>query len=122
MAAHPEAAGLVASPGGAVEPLVHAPEAVQAARVSGIGVVNRAVIERERAHARPVALERGGVGSGHGRYLGFSSCAAAFLACAPRQQLRLAPVIIFNAPLALLRLGEPDLEVGVEVGAGRRGP
>src|SRR5687767_8461733 len=118
MAAHPKAAGLVASLGGAVEPLVHAPEAVQSARVSGIGVVDGAILERERAHARPLALERGGVGSGHGRDLGFGFCAAAFLACAPRH-LWLAPVIVFNAALALLRLGEPDLEVGIEVAAGR---
>src|SRR5207249_3313857 len=51
--AAPPDARLVASPGGAVEPLVHAPEAVQSARVGGIGVVDDAVLERERAHARP---------------------------------------------------------------------
>ena len=33
---------------GAVEPLVHAPEAVQYARIGGIGVVNDAVLEYER--------------------------------------------------------------------------
>src|SRR5438067_12141035 len=31
--------------GGAVEPLVHAPEPVESARVRGIGVVNKAVLE-----------------------------------------------------------------------------
>src|SRR6266516_3479850 len=60
-------ARLVAPLGGAVEPLVHAPEAVQSARIGGIGVVDDAVLERERAHARPLARVRGRVGSGHSR-------------------------------------------------------
>src|ERR1051326_2819966 len=41
--------------GSAVEPLVHAPESVQSARIGGIGVIDDAVLERERAHARPLA-------------------------------------------------------------------
>src|SRR5258706_943661 len=53
--AAPPGARLVAPLGGAVEPLVHAPEAVQSARIGGIGVVDDAVLERERAHARPLA-------------------------------------------------------------------
>src|SRR3989442_5938071 len=69
VAAHPEAC-LVAPLGCAVEPLVHTPEAVQPARIGGIGVVDDAVLERERAHARPLARVRGHVGSGHGRVLG----------------------------------------------------
>src|SRR5207302_1258313 len=40
--AAPPDARLVASPGGAVEPLVHAPEGVQSARIGGIGVVDDA--------------------------------------------------------------------------------
>src|SRR5207253_6789219 len=51
--AAPPDARLVAPLGCAVEPLVHAPEAVQSARIGGIGVVDDAVLERERAHARP---------------------------------------------------------------------
>src|ERR687888_2749147 len=43
---------LVTSPWCAVEPLIHAPEAVEPARVGGVGVVDDAVLERERAHAR----------------------------------------------------------------------
>src|SRR5207248_4812419 len=43
-------AGLVAAEGRAVEPLVHAPQAVQAARVGRVGVVDDAVLQRERAH------------------------------------------------------------------------
>src|SRR5262245_23068688 len=46
MAAPPDV-GLVASPGGTVEPLVHAPETVQPARKGGIGMVDDAVLERE---------------------------------------------------------------------------
>src|SRR6266496_2700834 len=61
---------LVASLGGAVEPLVHAPEAVQSARIGGIGVVDNAVLDHERAHARSLARIRGHVGSGHDRILG----------------------------------------------------
>ena len=45
VAAHPDAR-LVAPPGCAVEPLVQAPEAVQSARIGGIGVVDDAVLER----------------------------------------------------------------------------
>src|SRR5467141_3911660 len=63
----PPDARLVAPLGGTVEPLVHAPEAVQSARIGGIGVVDDAVLEYERAHARPLARVRGRVGSGHGR-------------------------------------------------------
>src|SRR3989441_7502795 len=65
MAAPPDAR-LVAPLGGAVEPLVHAPEAVQSARIGGIGVVDDAVLEHEPAHARPLPRVRGRVGSTHG--------------------------------------------------------
>src|SRR4029079_17797290 len=65
MAAPPEPR-LVAAFRCAVEPLVHAPQAVQAARVGGIGVVNDAVLEHERAHARPLSPERRPVGADTG--------------------------------------------------------
>src|SRR5918996_2539306 len=127
MAAPPDAR-LVAPLGGAVEPLVYAPEAVQSARIGRIGVVDDAVLERERAHARPLARVRGHVGSGHGRersvpvgcrargYLGDGRLVAA------QPQRRLAPVVVFDASLALLLLGEPDAEVDVEVAAERGRP
>src|SRR6266851_7865113 len=54
VAAPPEAL-LVAPLGGAVEPLVHAPEAVHSSRIGGIGVVDHTFLERERAHARSLA-------------------------------------------------------------------
>src|SRR5262249_29876322 len=59
-------ARFVTSLGGTVEPLVHAPEAIQSARIGGIGVIDDAVLENEPAHARPLARVRGHVGSGHG--------------------------------------------------------
>src|SRR5438046_4913615 len=105
VAAPPETR-LVAPLGGAVEPLVHAPEAVHPTRVGGIAVVDHAVFERERAHARPLARVRGGVGSGRGRELVDGFFAAGFT-----DQRRLAPVVVFDASCALLRLGEPDAEV-----------
>ena len=66
--AAPPDARFVAPLGGAVEPLVHAPEAVQSARISGIGMVDDAVVlKHERAHTRPLPRVRGRVGSGSGR-------------------------------------------------------
>src|SRR5882724_5525134 len=67
--AAPPDARLVAPLGCAVEPLVHAPEAIQSARISGVGVVDDAVLEHEGAHARPLARVRGRVSAGHGRDL-----------------------------------------------------
>ncbi|MCU1311173.1 MAG: hypothetical protein JWO20_2298, partial [Candidatus Angelobacter sp.] len=61
--ATPPDAALVSPLGRAVEPLVHAPDAVQSAGISGIAVVDDAVLEHERAHARPLARVRGHVGS-----------------------------------------------------------
>ena len=114
--AAPPDARLVASPGGAVEPLVHAPEAVQPACIRRVGVIDDAFGEHERAHARPLARVRGYVGSGHGRDFGVGPLVAAQM---PR---RLAPVIVFDASLALLLLGELDVEVEVEVAVERARP
>ena len=52
-----------------VEPLVHSPECVEAAGVGGVGVVDDAVGERERAHPGRFAGVGGDVGAGHGREL-----------------------------------------------------
>src|SRR5262249_7597245 len=108
-------ARLVASLWGAVEPLVHPPAAVHSPRVGGVGVVDGAVLPRERAHAGPLAQVRGLVGSGHGREGGSP------LAAGLRSPRVLAPVVVFDA-LALLLLGEPDGEVGVEIAGGRGRP
>src|SRR5205809_696045 len=70
VAAPPHTGGFIAALGRAVEPLIHAPKGVQSARKSGISVVNDAVLERERAHARSLANVRGHISSGHGRVIG----------------------------------------------------
>src|SRR6266566_1041139 len=112
--AAPPDARLVATLGGAVEPLVHAPDSVHPARIGGIGVVDDAVLERERAHARPIAMVRSRVGSAHGRELGLRPLATTLLTRAPLKH-RLAPVVVFDAYLALPLLGERDTKVVVEV-------
>src|SRR5258708_7636182 len=56
---------LIAPFGGAIEPLVHAPQAVQPAGVCRIRVVDDAVFERERAHARPLPHVARHVSAGH---------------------------------------------------------
>src|SRR5262245_15317085 len=98
---------LVAAPGGAIEPLIHAPETVQAPRIGRIGVVDDAVLEHESAEARPLACVGRRIGSAHGRE-GGRPLSRAFPG-------RLAPVVVFDAAVALLLLAEPDAEVGVEV-------
>src|SRR5688572_9872970 len=113
MAAPPNAGRLIAPLGCAVEPLVHAPEAIQPAGVGGISVVENAVLEHERAHARPLTRVRGHVGSGRGRHLGDGALATALLASAPLQR-RLALVVVLNAALALLLLRVRGVEVVVE--------
>src|SRR5262252_523711 len=111
--AAPPDARLVAPPGCAVEPLLHAPDAVHSARVAGIRVVDDAVVEHECAHARPFARVRGLVGSAHGRE------GSSPLADGRRLPWVLAPVVVLDT-LALLLRGEPDGEVGVEFATERR--
>src|SRR6202043_943645 len=97
--AAPPDARLVAPLGCAVQPLVHAPEAVESARIGGIGVVDAAVLERECAHARPLARVRGHVGSGHGRELGDRPPAAGFRDRRHVHRVAVAPVFVFAGPL-----------------------
>src|SRR5437667_8753996 len=116
--AAPPDARLVASPRGAVEPLVHAPEAVQSARIGGIGVVDVAVLERKRAHAWPLAYVGVHVGSAHGSKL------TGPVGCRSRRYLSerlLAFVVVFDA-LALFLLRERSAEVGVEIATDRGRP
>src|SRR5262249_47053129 len=93
----PPDARFVAALGRAIEPLIHAPQAVQSARIGGIGVEDNAVLDHERAHARPFADVSRRVGAGHRRHLGDVSFAAR------RPPRALAPVVVFNASFALLR-------------------
>src|SRR5258708_16617357 len=116
MAAPPDAL-LVATFGGAIDPLVHAPEAVQSPRIGGIGVVDNAVLEHERAHARPIARVGGRVGPACGRELSDrlrDRCRV--------HRVAAALVVVFYDPLALLLLGERDVEVEVEVAPERGHP
>src|SRR6185437_15352078 len=113
----PPDARLVAPLGGTVEPLVHAPDSVQSARIGGIGVVDGAVLEHERAHARPIARVRGRVGSACGRELGDGLRGRCRV-----HRVAPAPVVVFDVPLALLLLGERNVEIEVEVAAERGRP
>src|SRR3984893_5226356 len=113
--AAPPDARLVAPLGGAVETLVHAPQAAQYPRVGGIGVIDAAVLERERAHARPLARVRGHVRSAHGS----ERSGPVPTGRLPR---RPGPVVVLVASLALLLLGDRDVQVEVEVAAERGRP
>src|SRR5262249_10242904 len=84
VAAPPDAFTLVAPLGSAVEPLVHTPQAVQAARIGGIGVVGNSVLEHKCTHAWPLANVRGHVGPGHERVVGD---------WVPRHAVRHTPVV-----------------------------
>src|SRR5215470_18166824 len=42
--------------GSSIKPLIHSPDAVDSACVSGIRVIDNAVFQSECAHARPLAL------------------------------------------------------------------
>src|SRR6266853_1000727 len=102
--AAPPDAGLVASAWRVVEPLEHAPEGVEpvpSARISGIGVVGDAVLERERAHARPLARVSRRVGSGHGRELGDGLQGRSGV-----HRVATGSVVVIGDCLALLLLGE----------------
>src|SRR5439155_5703984 len=87
---------------------------VQSARIGGIGVVNDTVFECQRAHAWPLANIRRWIGSAHRR-----ESSSAFAGAFP---WLLEFVIVFEATLALLLLGEPNVEVGVKITAERRRP
>src|SRR2546427_13243139 len=117
VAAPPEAR-LVATLGRAVEPLVHAPETVQPARICGIGVVDDAVLERERAHARRLSRIRCNVGSDRGRH--FDDWTLRTLLRRRAKSLWAEVVHGNSRPLLLLRVAR--LEVVVEVASERRCP
>ena len=96
-----------------VEPLVHSPERVEAARVGGVCVVDDAVGECERAHARRLAGVGGDVGAGHGREIAYA------IRVGYRAE---RAVVVVDAAGALLFLGERGVEVVIEIAVQRRGP
>src|SRR6266446_6825947 len=111
VAAPPEA-GLVATEWRAVEPLVHAPEAVDPAPVCGVGVVDDTALEHERAHAGPFSPVRREVRSNarcplgeHGTPLG-------------GPKVHRVEVVVDGARVPLL-LGMRGVEVVVEVAVER---
>src|SRR5689334_9680996 len=76
--AFPPGSGFIAPPGCAIEPLISAPQAVQTPRIRGIGVIDDAVLARERAQPRPLTHERGQIRSAHRRALGPRALADGF--------------------------------------------
>ena len=75
-------------------------------------MIDDAVFENEGAHARPLARVGGHIGSGHDRILNDRPLAA-FCHCVADpawRQRRLAPVVVFDASLTLLLLGERELK------------
>src|SRR2546421_8503507 len=117
VAAPPEA-GLVATEWRAVEPLVHAPEDVQPALVRRVGVVDDAILERERAHPGPFSPVRRPVRSNARRDRGERWT---LLAGLRRPHVHRAEVVLDGSRLPLL-LGVRCLEVEVEVAVERRRP
>src|SRR5690349_4641425 len=111
------AARLVSPSRRPVEPLVHAPQAVQAARVGRVRAVDDPVLERERAHAGALARV--------GRPVGARGCGPRVerpaYVLGRRPYGRLAEVVLEDARTLLL-LGEDDVEVVVEVASERGGP
>src|SRR5450432_1874778 len=116
--ATPPKARLVASLGRAVEPLVHAPEAVEPTRVGGIGVVDDAVLEHERAHAGPLPPERRPVGADARRDRRADGPSARLR----RRLLVLGREVVLPDARPLLLLGDAHPEVVVEVASERRRP
>src|SRR5205823_6243017 len=110
--ATPPVGCLVAALGGAVEPLIRAPQAVEAARVGGIGVVDSAVLEHERAHAGLLPNVCGDVGASHGSPFGWPIGGQA---CGERCGRGPWLVIVLVGSRALLLLRRVDIEIGIEV-------
>src|ERR1022692_3825061 len=110
----PPVAGFVAAERRPVEPLVHAPEAVEPARVRGVGVVDGAILEGERAHAGTFSPVRLPVRSDDARC---ELVEPGAVITGWRAQGRRAEVVLDGTGLPLLR-GVRGLEVVVEVAAG----
>ena len=84
-----------------VEPLVHSPKRVKAARVGGVGMVDDAVGECERAHARRLASVGGEVGAGHGRELACEPPESGVVPSSPNPLPR-TPLLILTPSIELL--------------------
>src|SRR3982074_1202911 len=102
----PPEPGLVAPEWRAVEPLLHAPEAVQPALVRRVGVVDDAILERERAHTGPFSPVRRPVRSNARRDLREQGTLLALR----RPKVHRAEVVLDGSRLPLV-LGVRRLEV-----------
>src|ERR1041385_1697814 len=120
MSVPPETAVLVPAFGSAIEPLVHSPESVETSGISGVGVINDPVLERERAHAGTFADVGIDVGTGSGCEFGrsFGSGARERGRFAAGFDRRLAAIVVLDS-LALLFFGERDVEIIIEIAAER---
>src|SRR5262249_37537415 len=102
------------------EPLPHATEGMQPARIGRIGMVDDAVLEHESAHARPLAQVRGPInpGSPYTLIIGRKrpKPGAGWL------QRVFAVIVVFDASIALIFLAVPDALIAIKVPAGRRRP
>src|SRR5215469_11094 len=103
--ATPPDARLIAALGSAIEPVIDAKESVHTARIGGIGVINNAILENERAHALPVAVKSGNIHTACICELGLGRIPASLLARSPPEYVtrgRFALKIIVRAcPLLL---------------------
>src|SRR5216684_7637170 len=115
--AAPPDAGLVAAEWRAVEPRVHAPDAVHPALVRRVGVVDHAVLEHERAHAGSLLSVRRPVRSNARRDRGDEG----ILHALRQPEVHRAVVVLDGSRLPLL-LGVRYPEVVVEVAVERRRP
>ena len=100
----------------AIEPLIHAPQTVESARVRRVGVIDDAVLQDEGAHAGSLAC----VGGTSVPLMAAILTTLAARRCACHRCL--ATVVVLDAAVLLFLLGEPDAEIVVEVAAERRGP
>src|SRR6185312_2537195 len=116
MAAPPHAV-LIPSKWCTVEPLIHAPDSVHATSVSGVCVVDSAVLEDKCAQARALAKECGQVNTGA---LSETRTGTRSLGCRRLPHGCLTTVVVFDAAAALLVLSEIHAEVKIEV-APKRG-
>src|SRR5262245_22580859 len=118
MAAKPHAS-LVASLGRTIEPLVHAPDAVHTARISGVAVVDDAVLEHEGTHALTFTRIRTHVRACHGSE--HSRTGSRHSRLSDDHHGVIAAEVVFG-PFALLLLSERRVEVKIEVAVMRRCP
>src|SRR5690242_13154220 len=132
MTTPPRATRFVAAQRRAIQPLVHAPQSIQSARVGRVGVEDDVVFQHEGAHAGSFPDIRERIGSTHARELADRALVAeagtpfrdlpSFHLAARRLHRGLAAIVVFGAAFPLLLFGDADREVGVEVAAERRSP